>query len=36
MKRIFGGFAAYFWVLVALLPVMILRDFTPDNELRSA
>lgn len=34
MKRIFGGFAAYFWVLVALLPVMILRDFTPDNELR--
>ena len=30
MKRI----STYFWMLLALLPVILLRDFTPNNELR--
>ena len=34
MKRLFDGYAVYLWILVALLPVMMLRDFTPANELR--
>lgn len=34
MKKIFGGFAVYIWLAAALLPLMLLRDFTPDNELR--
>lgn len=34
MKRLFDGYALYLWILVALLPVMLLRDFTPANELR--